>query len=129
MEHIRKNGLLQITLLIFFILPLKVIAQDTPCPCCSEPYHQFDFWVGDWVVYSKGRMVGFNKIMKIESNCILRENWVSTVSSHTGTSYSFYNRNTGLWTHVWMDNLGSPLYLTGTYRDKNGSDQPGVHRC
>ena len=111
-------------LLLVFItqsfLLFSASAQQTasPCPCCDEAYHQFDFWVGDWVVYSKGKMAGFNKINKIEGGCIIRENWKSVGSSYTGTSYNFYDKVDQKWNQVWVDNLGSVLKLTGEFKDK-----------
>lgn len=112
---------------------LSAQTSQTACACCKEEYNQLDFWVGDWVVYSKGRTVGFNKISKIESNCILRENWKSSVSSHTGTSYTFYDMKSKEWKHIWMDSDGQSLILSGSlvngqmvmsseeYRDEKGN--------
>jgi hypothetical protein len=90
---------------------------SSPCACCSDEYKQFDFWIGDWVVYSKAEMVGFNKITKIESDCILRENWKSVVSSHTGSSYNFYNHTDKKWRHVWIGSDGVTLEVKGVFKD------------
>ena len=87
------------------------------CPCCSEKYLEFDFWVGDWVVYAKGKMAGFNKITKIEDGCILRENWKSVETGYTGTSYNFYDKIDGKWKQVWVDNQGTVVELSGNYSD------------
>jgi hypothetical protein len=89
-----------------------------PCACCGEEYKQFDFWIGDWVVYTNAEMVGFNKITKIESDCILRENWKSVVSSHTGSSYNFYDRNEKKWKHVWIGSDGMSLEVKGIFKDR-----------
>lgn len=109
-------------LLVFITLPFLLVnasAQQkaSPCPCCDEAYHQFDFWIGDWVVYSKGKMAGFNKINKIEDGCIIRENWKSVGSAYTGTSYNFYDKNAQKWKQVWIDSQGSVLELIGEYKD------------
>jgi hypothetical protein len=94
---------------------LSVFAQQTsaPCPCCEEEYQQFDFWLGDWVVYSQGKMAGFNKVTKIEDGCIIRENWKSVGSNYTGTSYNFYDKAAKKWKQTWIDNQGSVLELAG----------------
>lgn len=115
---LRLKLLLSIIIISFIGLQVHAQSGNKPCPCCGDEYAQFDFWVGDWVVYTDGRMVGFNKILKIESNCILRENWKSTVSSHTGTSFSFFNKATRKWNHVWIDNEGKSLNLSGEYKDR-----------
>ncbi|MFH0760646.1 MAG: hypothetical protein V2A67_03990 [Bacteroidota bacterium] len=91
---------------------------DNQCACCSEEHKQFDFWIGDWVVYSNGQMVGFNKIVKIENDCALRENWKSVVSSHTGTSHNFYDNNLKKWRHVWIGSDGIAVDVTGEFKDR-----------
>ncbi|MCK9324318.1 MAG: hypothetical protein M0P69_02360 [Bacteroidales bacterium] len=109
------------TILIFSLLsvnPARSQHSETDAPCSGEQYTQFDFWIGDWVVYVSGQMVGFNKIIKIEDDCLLRENWKSVVSSHKGTSYNFYDKQLKKWRHIWIDNQGSTLDLTGEYHNK-----------
>lgn len=101
----------------FLIANISAQQTASPCSCCEEAYHQFDFWLGDWVVYSKGKMAGFNKINKIEGGCIIRENWKSVGSSLTGTSYNFYDKVEKKWKQVWVDNQGSVLQLSGNYAD------------
>jgi len=88
------------------------------CACCGDEYKQFDFWIGDWVVYSKAEFIGFNKITKIEADCILRENWKSVVSSHTGSSYNFYNKSDKKWRHIWIGSDGKTLEVKGEFKDK-----------
>lgn len=88
------------------------------CACCTDEYKQFDFWIGDWVVYTNAEMIGFNKITKIEADCILRENWKSVVSSHTGSSYNFYDRNDKKWRHIWIGSDGLTMEVKGEYKDR-----------
>lgn len=88
-----------------------------PCACCTEEYNDFDFWIGDWVVYTNGQMVGFNKITKLEGDCVVRENWKSVVSSHTGTSYNFYDKSEKKWRHIWIGSDGITVDIRGEYRD------------
>ena len=106
--------------ILIYILVGSVHAQNTgsPCACCTDEYKQLDFWIGDWVVYSGGQMVGFNKITKIEADCVLRENWKSQVSSHSGTSYNFYDKNLRKWRHIWIGSDGISLDVRGDFKDK-----------
>jgi len=106
-------------LLTIFLLSGYSVAQtsDTNCPCCTPEHSAFDFWIGDWVVYSKGKMAGFNKITKIENGCLIRENWKSTESAYSGTSYNFYDQVSKLWKQVWVDNQGTSLELSGQYEN------------
>jgi len=112
---------IRITVLVLFLISgLSGFSQSgsIPCSCCGDEYKQFDFWIGDWVVYTNAEMIGFNKITKIESDCILRENWKSVVSSHTGSSYNFYDRNDKKWKHVWIGSDGVSLEVKGEFKDR-----------
>ena len=104
----------------FFILILGLVinaswAQATDnCACCEERHSQFDFWLGKWKVTNPdGSFAGTNEIRKIQDNCVLQENWTSARPGYTGTSYNFYNSNTGLWEQIWIDNHGQSLHMTG----------------
>jgi len=116
---VKKHGPLLVIILIFLFASNRLDAQQETnvCPCCEEEYMQFDFWVGDWVVYAKGKMAGFNKITKIEQGCIIRENWKSVESGYTGSSYNFYDRSAKKWKQVWIDNQGTVLELSGEFRN------------
>ena len=102
---------------LFLVLNLSAQENSSACACCGEEYQQFNFWLGDWVVYSKGKMVAFNKITKIEDGCIVRENWKSVGSNYSGTSYNFYDKVSGKWKQTWVDNQGSVLELSGAIED------------
>ena len=90
-------------------------AQDANnCSCCSETHGQFDFWVGNWTVTNPdGSAAGKNTLIKVEDNCVLRENWISATPGYTGTSNSFYNLTTKQWEQIWVDNRGQSLHLKG----------------
>ncbi len=111
----RRSFLLGLITMSF--LSVNVLAQqgNAPCSCCTEKHQQFDFWVGDWVVYQNGKMAGFNKIVKIQGDCVIRENWKSVGSVYTGTSYNFYDPIDTVWKQVWIDNQGTVLELSGEY--------------
>lgn len=98
----------------------NVMAQQEKqlCPCCTEPYRSFDFWIGDWKVYDiNGKVVGKNTIVKQYDNCVLLEKWTSS-GVNRGTSYNYYNKKDATWNQVWIDNSGFSLVLKGNY--KNG---------
>jgi hypothetical protein len=90
-----------------------------PCACCHEKAKQFHFWVGDWEAYNpKGKLAGTNRIVLMEGNCVMQENWVASGGGFTGTSYNFYNSATDKWQQLWLDNQGGNLQLEGEW---NGS--------
>jgi hypothetical protein len=109
---------LAISFMLASALTLTGQNTNTPCACCTEEYKDFDFWIGDWVVYTNGQMVGFNKITKIEGDCVIRENWKSVVSSHTGTSYNFYDKVEKKWRHIYIGNDGITVDIKGEYKDQ-----------
>jgi len=91
-----------------------VMAQaQSDCACCTEMHKQFDFWVGDWVVYdTNGTIVGENTIKKLEKGCILNEHWRGAKGS-TGRSYNYFNLTDSTWNQLWVDSQGQHLELKG----------------
>ena len=107
-----KSILLFISLTIFFSSNL-ISQTNSPCPCCSENFRQFDFWLGEWNVYSGVKLLGSNSIQLIQDSCIIQENWIGAKSNFTGTSFSFYNKKKDQWQQLWIDNRGGNLELSG----------------
>ena len=82
---------------------------------CTDSVHRvFDFWLGDWEVHNpQGNYVGHNYISLVENGCGLKEQWSGAGGGYTGTSYNFYDANTGKWHQSWIDNQGGILQLKG----------------
>lgn len=94
-------------------------AQEQDCACCSEEHRAFDFWIGEWEVYTPdGAVAGHNSITRIQDQCALQENWSSARAGYTGTSYNYYNMTEGRWEQLWIDNAGAQLKL---YGNRNGN--------
>lgn len=76
-------------------------AQSAGC-MDSEIHRQFDFWLGDWNVYTAdGRYAGANLIETGAADCVLTEYWTSAQGG-TGHSLSFVEPSTGAWRQVWV---------------------------
>jgi len=104
-----------VSLFLFLVLPFAHLrAQDSdPCPCCTPEHHQFDFWLGKWMVYdSLGNKVGENVLISMQDSCLIQENWRGTRGG-TGTSYNYFDRTNNTWNQLWIDNEGSALKLKG----------------
>lgn len=103
--------------IVFLMLSFSTILtsqNQQKAPCSGEKYSQFDFWEGDWNVYdTSGKIVGTNKLVKMHSNCVMQENWVSKTGPSRGTSYNYYNKTDDAWHQVWVDNSGFSLVLKG----------------
>jgi len=107
--------------LFVFLIQLQgltlLTANAQECPCCHPEYRQFDFWLGDWIVYdSLDNEVGRNTIVSGQNGCLLVENWTSS-SGGTGTSYNYYNRIDSTWNQVWVDASGGVLELKGAFKE------------
>jgi hypothetical protein len=82
-------------------------------PCVDAESHQFDFWIGDWDVFSpKGLLVGTNRIAPIYGGCVLHESWKATKVVE-GQSFNRYDPDRAVWHQTWVDNGGSLLLLEG----------------
>ena len=110
------TSLLVLLMLLFSSL---INGQNTKkAPCSGEKYSQFDFWIGNWNVYdTSGKLIGTNKLVKMQNNCVMQENWESKTSPSKGTSYNYYNRTDDSWNQVWVDNSGFSLVLKGKLVD------------
>ena len=93
--------------------------SKTPCPCCTQEYRQFDFWLGDWQATTDGKVAGYNHIVVMQDSCIIQENWTGADGQYTGTSYNFYDPQDQRWHQTWIDNQGQSLRLSGQLEGKN----------
>lgn len=82
-------------------------ATPTPPPsiCETSPaFGDFDFWVGEWNVYSNDearQFQGTNSISKHYNSCLLKENWKSAQGGG-GFSINYYNSVKNEWRQVWV---------------------------
>lgn len=105
-----------LTALLATVLPLLVLAQEQPAKpltpstppqaICerSERFGDFDFWVGEWDVYSndeKRILLGTNSITKHHQNCLVRENWTN-LKGLTGSSMNYYDPVEDRWRQLWV---------------------------
>ncbi|TYA92091.1 hypothetical protein [Seonamhaeicola marinus] len=99
---------------LLLLFSLSSYTQNNSCKCCTENHDAFDFWVGEWEVFNKNESVaGYNSIIEVQNNCVIRENWKSAKGGFTGTSNSFYNLKKQQWEQIWVDNQGGVLHLKG----------------
>lgn len=90
------------------------LGQAQTPPSCDGMEHRadFDFWVGEWNVYSPdGSFAGTNSIRKTQGGCLIEEHW-SGASGSTGFSMNFYDPLLSQWRQVWMS-AGAFIDYTG----------------
>ena len=94
------------------------VAAPAPTPslaaCSTNDHAAFDFWVGEWDVYStaKGNKVADSKIERVAIGCVIRETWMP-LSGGNGTSMSMINHRSGRWEQVWVGNDGTRVDFAG----------------
>ena len=93
-------------------------STQKPGAACDAPArHQFDFWLGDWDVRNAaGKLVGRNRITRVEGGCALQEQW-SGNGGVTGMSLNVFDVERNRWHQTWVDNTGGLLLLDGAYAD------------
>ncbi len=113
---------ISLSILVIVISSNYSIAQSKEsCPCCSEPYKAFNFWVGSWTVFNtQGIIIGTNRIVKMQDGCVLQENWEASNKTNTGTSYNYFDKSDSTWNQLWINNRGNILKLKGNI-DSSGA--------
>lgn len=100
--------------------------DQTVRPCMyDEVYQAFDFWLGEWEVYSNvdktGPMSGRNSITKTEQGCLIMEQWQGA-SGSTGTSMNYYDGLQQKWVQRWVSGGVSIDYAGGLIDNKSGQE-------
>ncbi len=91
-------------------------ADKAVSPCKYEPKsRQFDFWIGEWEVSSKGQKVATSSIQLILGSCVIFENY--TNGGYTGKSFNYFDATTGKWHQTWVDAVGGSIEFTGEFKD------------
>jgi hypothetical protein len=88
--------------------------KQKTAPACRDPkFREFDFWLGDWQVEAKGKLIAYNQITLAQNGCVLRENYSVQSTGYLGQSLNMYDATRGQWQQTWVDNGGLMLQLSG----------------
>ena len=106
-------------IVLFGLYPVSVFSQDTAAPppahCENNAgFSDWDFWVGEWNVYSNDEARTFawnNSITKHYRGCLIKETWDSS-GGGGGFSVNYYNPVKSEWRQVWISN-GYAIDYTG----------------
>jgi len=99
---------------------------ENPAPTQSicesnKRFSDFDFWLGEWNVYSNDdarQLQGTNSITKHHNNCLIMENWTN-LQGGTGSSMNYYDAVEDQWRQLWVAGGYSIDYSGGL--DASGS--------
>ncbi|HVF35650.1 MAG TPA: hypothetical protein VND91_10050 [Candidatus Saccharimonadia bacterium] len=105
------------TLALLIALATGAVAPAPAPPRCDAPAHRaFDFWLGEWEVWSNDMRAGTNRIEKLLDGCAIAEYWRGA-SGVEGRSYNAYDPALGRWRQFWVATGGGVLLLEGGPRD------------
>ncbi len=95
----------------------QAAAPSPPEPFCESNagFDAFDFWVGEWNVYSNDdarQFQGTNSITKHYNDCLLKEQWQGAKGGG-GFSINYFNPVKKEWRQVWVANGYSIDYSGG----------------
>ncbi len=121
MKYLNFNSIvhymLPLALTAGFGAPLGAQEETPPPPCSAVEHRQFDFWLGEWEVFSPdGSVAGSNRIESILGGCVLEESWTGAAGSR-GHSYNMFFERDGKWHQNWVDARGGRLDLSGRLVD------------
>ena len=106
----------QFLFLIFTAVLFSTHAQNNQKPCSAPEASQFDFWIGDWDLYSADTITGHNAVYKVMDACTVQENF-SNPAGYQGKSWSVYSPLSKQWQQTWVDNQGAYIALSGKFED------------
>ena len=96
---------------------LRKKAEDKAHPCVHDArYRAFDFWVGDWDVFSGTQQVGHNRIERQLEGCLIMENWTDGYGM-SGKSLNYFDPAVGKWKQNWVDENGGVVWYLGEVKD------------
>ena len=93
-------------------------AAAPPPPCAAPEHRQFDFWVGRWDVYPRGKdtLVAHSLIENVYGGCGIRENW-APLKGAGGGSLNIYLPEEKAWRQTWIDSSGARVDFVGGLKD------------
>lgn len=95
--------------------PFLASGAAPPPSCTGSEYRQFDFWLGEWNVFTPdGKLAGTSRIGRITEGCAVLENW-SGQGGITGKSLNVYDAADRQWHQCWVDSSGSKALLDGSF--------------
>ena len=93
----------------------QAFLDSLTAPTPDDVLRHLDFWIGDWVVKTKGgQVLGTNKITGQLGGHMIYEEWTSA-GGGTGKSMNYWDRDAGQWKQVWIDAGGSVLHMAGNF--------------
>ena len=112
---------------MFVLALVPLLAAAGPCAAQESPsqrghlceeaagFNDWDFWLGEWNVYSnddKRQFAGTNSITKHHAGCLIKEEWTGA-NGTGGFSINYYNPVRAQWRQVWVADAYAIDYTGG----------------
>jgi tetratricopeptide (TPR) repeat protein len=97
---------------------IRMKVKENAFPCLKDPNNnKFDFWLGEWDVYTSNKKSAHSKITKAVGGCAVHEDYVTLSGLYAGQSISYYDPETELWNQYWVGSAAdkSKYYETEGY--------------
>ena len=109
-----RNNVLGAVIVAALTLATPALPQQSAAArdCSGPEYRAFDFWLGGWNVGSDGQFAGTNDVTSAYGGCAISEHWQGA-DGGKGTSLSGYDRHSGQWQQLWIDDRGGVVRLAG----------------
>jgi hypothetical protein len=92
--------------------------QQPPTGCGDAVHRQFDFWIGDWDVFTPdGKPAGRSHIESFAGGCGIEEQWTGAKGGG-GRSLNTYDAADHQWHQFWVGSGGSVLQLAGSFANE-----------
>lgn len=99
------------------LVMLANLSAQSALPAPPPEARQFDFWIGEWEVYTPaGRKAGENRIEQVANGWGLLENWTGA-GGHTGKSLNTWQPQLKQWQQLWVG-TGGALELRGGLNER-----------
>jgi len=82
----------------------------------ADELQQFDFWLGEWDVYSEAKLIATSRIEKITNGHIVYENY-EQADGYSGKSINYYDPYLKKWRQNWVDSIGTVGDFSGECHD------------
>ena len=107
-------------LFLFLLISAGSLQAQTQELAVRAHYHDFDFWLGKWNVYTYGtdQLRAESHIESIIDSVGVLENYRLLQGPYQGKSVNKYNASRQRWEQMWIDNGGLSLFLSGNLEGK-----------
>ncbi len=98
--------------------PLVTKAERLAAPCRFDAeFKQFDFWLGEWDVFTPaGQKAGENIVTSASNGCLVVESWTGS-QGDSGKSMNFFDPERKQWRQIWVGSVGGITEFVGEFKD------------